>query len=45
MGGLGLGSGGDCICTACKKRIPHERGVPCMQRKCPACGAPMTRLA
>jgi hypothetical protein len=23
--------------------MPHQRGVPCTQLKCPACGAPMTR--
>ncbi|MDD4020007.1 MAG: DUF5320 family protein [Kiritimatiellae bacterium] len=43
MGGSSLGAGGDCVCAACGKHFPHERGVPCMQRSCPECGAPLTR--
>jgi len=42
-GGMGLGPGGECVCPACGKRIPHTRGVPCYQQKCPQCGSPMTR--
>ncbi len=43
MGGVGAGSGGYCICINCGNKIPHERGVPCNQQVCPACGSPMTR--
>jgi hypothetical protein len=43
MGGMGLGAGGACVCSKCGKTVPHERGVPCVQIKCPACGAAMAR--
>ncbi|MGD9347544.1 MAG: hypothetical protein PVH84_16885 [Candidatus Aminicenantes bacterium] len=43
MGGKGYGPGGDCICPSCGTRVPHQRGKPCNQRKCPKCGATMTR--
>ena len=33
----------NCICPSCKKIMPHCRGVPCFQTKCPECGSPMTR--
>lgn len=42
-GGFGLGPSGECICLNCNYRESHERGVPCYSRKCPKCGAPMTR--
>ena len=42
-GGYGLGPGGECICPNCGFREPHQRSVPCYNRKCPKCGAPMTR--
>ena len=41
--GFGLGPGGDCYCPNCQHREPHQRGVPCYNRKCPKCGTPMTR--
>lgn len=44
MGGpLAAGPSGYCICPQCGKREPHDRGVPCFVRKCPKCGATMTR--
>lgn len=48
-GGIpGTGSGsaatqGVCVCPQCGHRESHERGVPCMQKKCAQCGAVMTR--
>lgn len=42
-GGQGLGPGGDCICPDCGHKAPHERGVPCLEVKCPKCGSYMTR--
>jgi len=45
MGGFALGPGGECICSnpGCGQTVPHQRGVPCYQMKCPKCGSPMTR--
>lgn len=37
------GPGGSCVCPRCEYREPHERGTPCMKRKCPKCGVPLTR--
>jgi hypothetical protein len=42
-GGFRRGPGGECLCSKCGKRIPHERGVPCPQVRCPQCGTAMTR--
>lgn len=43
MGGFGMGPAGECVCPQCGTRLPHQRGVPCFQMKCPNCGAPLTR--
>ena len=44
MGGpLAAGPSGYCICPQCGQKEPHERAVPCLARKCPKCGATMTR--
>lgn len=44
MGGpKAAGPAGECICPQCGHREPHERGVPCFERRCPKCGAPMAR--
>ncbi|MGQ9689487.1 MAG: hypothetical protein ACUVXF_11980 [Desulfobaccales bacterium] len=42
-GGFGGGPGGFCVCPACGYREPHQQGVPCFEKKCPHCGAVMTR--
>jgi hypothetical protein len=41
--GSGFGPGGYCVCPGCGRKLPHERGVPCFQVKCPSCGMSMTR--
>ncbi|MBN1866800.1 NifB/NifX family molybdenum-iron cluster-binding protein [Candidatus Sumerlaeota bacterium] len=44
MGGpLAAGPAGECVCPQCGAKEPHERGTPCVGRKCPKCGAAMTR--
>ncbi len=39
----GMGSGGYCICATCGTRVPHRRGVPCREERCPKCGKVMLR--
>jgi hypothetical protein len=41
-GGYIAGPGGDCICPYCRERAPHQLGTPCLEQKCPKCGAAMT---
>ena len=44
MGGpKAAGPAGFCVCPQCGQRLPHERGVPCTEQKCPGCGAAMVR--
>lgn len=45
MGGDAAGLGGACVCTNpdCRHEMPHQRGVPCYQLRCPKCSSPMTR--
>jgi predicted Fe-Mo cluster-binding NifX family protein len=44
MGGLQAGGAvGYCVCPQCGQKEPHERGIPCVERKCPKCGIAMTR--
>ena len=38
-----MGRGGTCLCPACGHRIPHQRGVPCQEERCPKCGKKMLR--
>ncbi len=39
----GRGPDGNCVCPACGEKVPHKRGVPCMEMKCPKCGSNMVR--
>ena len=39
----GLGAGGFCICPKCEEKIPHRRGIPCLEERCPKCGSKMLR--
>jgi len=39
--GQGLGGSADCVCPKCGEKVPHQRGTPCLQTKCPKCEAPM----
>jgi len=43
--GMGRGFGGPatCKCTKCGKEVPHVRGQPCVNQKCPECGSMMVR--
>ncbi len=41
--GMGLGSGGTCVCPICHTTILHRQGRPCYQEICPNCGAKMSR--
>jgi hypothetical protein len=45
MGGNrpGSGPGGNCLCPACQLSVPHARGVPCYEMKCPRCGGNMVK--
>jgi hypothetical protein len=44
MGGAyAAGPGGSCVCPGCGHTEPHAVGQPCYQKKCPKCGAQMTR--
>jgi len=39
----GLGARGNCICLKCGTKIPHHRGIPCLEERCPKCGAALVR--
>jgi len=44
MGGpFAAGPSGYCVCKKCGYKEPHQRGVPCLQKKCPSCGIELTR--
>lgn len=42
-GPLAAGPDGSCVCPQCGRKEPHQRGVPCFERKCPNCGVAMVR--
>lgn len=42
-GGFAAGPSGECMCPQCGHKETHELGVPCTQKKCAKCGAPMVR--
>jgi hypothetical protein len=37
------GPGGECECSKCGHRIPHQTGKPCLDIPCPKCGSQMIR--
>jgi len=39
--GQGLGGTSECVCPSCGERIPHAKGTPCSQTKCPKCDTMM----
>lgn len=41
VGRRGIGGVAACVCPSCGHSQPHVRGVPCVQVKCPKCGALM----
>ena len=43
VGGPKQGDGGvdSCECSKCGAIAKHERGIPCLEQKCPKCGASM----
>jgi hypothetical protein len=44
MGGpLAAGPSGNCVCPGCGYKELHNQGQPCNQKKCPKCGALLTR--
>lgn len=38
-----LDADNNCLCPDCGHSEPHQRGLPCLQQRCPKCGATMTR--
>jgi predicted Fe-Mo cluster-binding NifX family protein len=42
---MAAGAAGTCVCPACGHREPHQRGLPCVQTTCPACGTAMVRAS
>jgi predicted Fe-Mo cluster-binding NifX family protein len=42
-GAAAAGPSGYCVCPQCGRRLPHQRGTPCVERHCPNCRIAMTR--
>ena len=40
---VGKGPDGRCVCPKCGYSVPHERGVPCSNLKCPKCNVNLER--
>jgi hypothetical protein len=38
-----MGPRGFCICTKCGERTIHQKGIPCIEARCPKCSAKMVR--
>ncbi len=38
-----LGTGGNCVCPKCGKKVAHQAGKPCQEERCPDCGSKMLR--
>jgi NAD-dependent SIR2 family protein deacetylase len=38
-----MGSGGYCVCLKCGEKVPHRRGIRCLDERCPQCGKAMVR--
>lgn len=41
--GGGMGPAGSCVCVKCGYSTPKRSGMPCMDQKCPKCGATLLR--
>lgn len=39
----GAGPEGYCVCPDCGEKVPHKRGIPCINVSCPKCGTKMVR--
>lgn len=39
--GQGLGGTAECVCPKCGEKLPHRRGIPCINEECPKCGSAM----
>lgn len=37
----GFGRTNYCVCPNCGNKVPHMRGKPCVEQKCPKCGSNM----
>jgi hypothetical protein len=40
-----MGPEGQCLCPQCDKTVPHAKGTPCVEMRCPDCGTMMVRKA